>query len=1081
VAAVTLPGPGDKAGPVPFHDPPLIDACLQVATAALLEEQESDGRLLLPVAVERAWCRPVSGRELLVEATPRDRSRLSSDGVVFDLRGWDDTGALVLLVEGLHLRPSRAAQLAGEEIPLYRLEWVPAERPVSRNDRVVGGRWLVLADAGGVADAVAEVLARHGESTQVVRPAPAATPDLVPPFDSGAFRDRLREILASEGPWRGIVSFQALDAASAPYGSALELEAACRAALAGALAAAQSLAGREGDSRLWLVTRGACAVDPGDAVEGIAAAGLAGLARVVALEHPELHCTRLDVEPSRHVSAPAEVAMELLGEDDELEVALRHGRRLVGRVRPTTPMLASAPAGSQRLERGSGRVLEELEWKTVARRAPGPGQVEIRVQAAGLNFRDVLNALGLYPGPEVPLGNECVGELVALGPGVEGLEVGDLVVAVAFASLADHVTTPAAMVARKPEGLSISAAATLPIAFLTAHYALHELASIRPGDRVLVHAGAGGVGLAAVQIAQRAGAIVLATAGSEEKRDLLQRLGVAAVADSRSPAFAEELRAATGGRGVDVVLNSLSGGFIERSLELTAPGGRFLELGKRDIWSADDVARVRPDVAYHVVYLGEVCEAEPERVGRWLSALLEDVAAGRLQPLPRRVFDRSAAIEAFRYMAQARHVGKVVLQVAREITGERTATLVRRGSTHLVTGGLGGVGLALAEWLSSHGAWALALVGRSRPTPAAEAVLARIRSRGVRVAVVSADVADRPALEAALARVDAEMPPLAGVWHVAGVLADATLREQDWPAFARVIAPKVLGAWNLHELTRGRHLDVFVLFSSAAALVGWPGQGNYACANASLDALAHYRRGLGLPALSVNWGAWARAGMAASLDHANQERMERRGMHFMEPARALEALEPASRGSSAQVGIAALDFFAFAGAGPGPTLRRLLADVMTGAASSGGATAQGLAAPDLGAEIAAAPASRRRALVTARVRELALRTLGLASDFPLDPRQGLREVGLDSLMAVELRNALQRLVGRPLPSTLLFDFPTVDGLSGHLLEKLGAATGAPGVPSSAMPAPALPNVSDEDAESMLRAELAELRGRGNDE
>jgi len=1063
------------AGEALFRYPPLVDACLQVAAAALIQDQADRGLVLLPVAIERAWCRRPVGGELRVKAVARDRSRLAEEGVLFDLQGRDEGGALVFEIEGLHMRPSRATQFVSGESLLCAVEWVPAPVPAARPDSegTAGARWLLLVDGQGIGHAVAAKLGESGQEALCIHSSGSTSgAATTAPADPDALRGWLDEILATGGPWRGVVCLWPLDAPRAPFADASRLEDACRATLGGALRVAQALVTRKarGAPRLWLVGRGACAVVPGDESNALGVAPLGGFVRVAGIEHPELRCARLDLDPTRHARDVEALAAELLADDDEIEVAYRHGERFVGRLR-RVPLPPEAPfRQSKRLERSAARLLEELAWADVPRRAPGPAEVELRVLAAGLNFRDVLNAVGLYPGPEVPLGNECVGEIVAAGSGVSGLQAGDLVVAVAFGSMSDYVTTDASMVVPKPDTLSIAAAATIPIAFLTAHYALHELAKLGKGDRVLIHAGAGGVGLAAVQIALRAGATVLATAGNEDKREFLRRLGVAHAMDSRSLSFADEVAAVTGGRGVDVVLNSLSGDFIPRSLAATARGGRFLELGKRGILTAAEVASQRPDVAYHVVYLGEVCDTAPERVGAWLRALLDDVARGALEPLPFRVFERPQAVEAFRHMAQARHVGKVVLQIADSPVARVATPLVRAGTTHLVTGGLGGVGLAIADRLAAQGAAGLALVGRSRPSEAAESAIAGLRARGVSVQVFQGDVADRSRVAEILERIDAEMPALAGVWHAAGLLDDATLLEQDWGRFARVLAPKLLGGWCLHELTRRYRLDAFVLFSSAASLVGWPGQGNYASANAFLDALAHHRRQLGLPAMSINWGAWARVGMASSLGRADQQRMDRRGMRWMAPEHALEALQLAGRSGRAQVGVVSLDFAAFAASGVGAGLQRLLSDVaapvMREAAGSTGAAA----IRELGAEVAAAPSARRRAIVVTRVREQALRTLGLAPDFPLDPRQGLRDIGLDSLMAIELRNALQQIAGRPLPSTLLFDFPTVDSLSGYLLEAVSVDRKAapPAAPAAA------PDISEDEAEALLREELAML-------
>jgi len=352
-------------------------------------------------------------------------------------------------------------------------------------------------------------------------------------------------------------------------------------------------------------------------------------------------------------------------------------------------------------------VLDNLKLVAVNRRVPGKGEVEIQVEAAGLNFRDVLNALGMYPGDPGLLGGECAGRIVAVGEGVEALRVGESVVGLAAGGLSSYVTTEARLVTRVPRGVSVEEGATIPLVFLTAHYGLNHLARMKRGERVLIHAAAGGVGMAAVQLAQRAGAEIFATAGSSKKRDVLKSMGVPHVMDSRSLAFAEEVMTQTRGEGIDIVLNALADEFIPKSLSLLRQGGRFLEIGKRGIWDPEQVRRVKPEIAYHVIYLGEVVEQQPTLIQEMLRELCEAFEAGHLAPLPRTVFSLRDAASAFRYMAQAKHIGKVVL---RQDLGRGR---IVPDATYLVTGGLGSLGLVVAEWLVAEGARHLVLTGRT--------------------------------------------------------------------------------------------------------------------------------------------------------------------------------------------------------------------------------------------------------------------------------------------------------------------------------------------------------------------------------
>ena len=373
----------------------------------------------------------------------------------------------------------------------------------------------------------------------------------------------------------------------------------------------------------------------------------------------------------------------------------------------------------QRLEITERGSFDNLKLVPMTRREPDRGEVEIRVLASGLNFRDVLNTLDLYPGDAGRLGNECVGKIIAIGDGVEGLKVGDEVVAVASDCFATYVTTGADFVLPKPACLSMEEAVTIPITFLTAHYALNHLAAMSEKDRVLIHSGAGGVGMAAVQLAQRVGAEVFATAGSMEKRAFLSSLGVQHVMDSRSLAFADEVMQATNGKGIDIVLNSLTGDAIPKSLGVLRPGGRFLEIGKSGIWDGGEVSRVRPDIAYHIIFLGQTLQDDPKLSRVLFSSLLEDFARGDLKPLPLRAFKLENSGDAFRHMARAKHIGKVVIIQPTDDAGFASvgATVPVLGGewSYIITGGLGALGLHVAKWLVDRGARNIVLVRPSRP------------------------------------------------------------------------------------------------------------------------------------------------------------------------------------------------------------------------------------------------------------------------------------------------------------------------------------------------------------------------------
>ncbi|MBL8341594.1 MAG: SDR family NAD(P)-dependent oxidoreductase [Rubrivivax sp.] len=1026
--------------------------------------------------------------------------------------------------------------------------------------------WLVLARPGGLGEALCRALRADGRRVLQVVPGERPTPpeNATSEVTSQATSQTASQVTVRPGhaeDWAHllgalteagrrppmVVHAWSLDDTLADAFTVAELQRRQTLGVISAMQLSQALlrAGGGAPARLALLTQAAVASPAIDATQ----APLWGFARAVALEHPELGCTCIDVDASegaRHgavrelgrlaaeagggpVAAP-ETQVRWRGADaphqqatqPATQPATHPATRQVARLVPMPRRArAIAPTAPWRLAPQQAGSLDRFVRQPMARRAPGPGEVEIAVRAAGLNFKDVLITLGVVPGQTDRLGGECAGTVVAVGPGVSGLQAGDAVLAVAWGAFASHVVAKAHLTHPLPPGLSWEEGAAFPIAYLTAHFCLGHLARLNRGERVLVHAGAGGVGLAAVRLAQRAGAEVFATAGSAAKRALLRSLGVAHVFDSRSAGFGEEVQAATGGHGVDVVLNSLSGdALIEASFAATARGGRFVEIGKRGIKSEAWVRSLGRDIEYHVVDWSETAESDPALVGRLLGEMVQALARGALPALPRHVFaigdNAAGAAQALRFMAQARHVGKIVLRLGGGPSAAADgAAHIRGDGSYLVTGGLSGLGLVVAGWLAERGAGRLVLVGRRGPTAEAAPLIEAWRARGVPVLAQALDVADEAALGALLQRLRTDGgPPLRGVVHSAGALADAALLQQDRARYDQVFAAKLLGTLALENGTRADALDFFVLFSSVAAVLGSAGQSNHSAANAFLDQWAAARRQRGLPGLAINWGPWSEVG--AAVDRGAAQRLAAQGITAITPAQGLQAMSrlmaleadalPAGGQEEAEAQAQAvvlpvqwaryaqrlssaatpawLNELAKAGRAGGFAGSAADAAPGRGAASPRPESAAGpadRAAPvteSLAQQLLGAPASRRRPLMATFVRERALRALGLAPSRAIDPGTPLGELGLDSLLAVELRNTLASGLGRALPATLLFDHPTIDALTDHLLnELLGHLSTAPsplaGAPAAPSPAPAstivesIEELSDEEVERML--------------
>jgi acyl transferase domain-containing protein len=953
-------------------------------------------------------------------------------------------------------------------------------------------RWLIFADRGDLAVHTAAQLRAADCECLFVRPAETferlAEDQYILRSDSEEDYDALlRDCLDDEGTFAGVVHLWSIDGRApdlttelTPQGVDLAQQIGSRSVLN--LVKSMSRSARTERSRLWLVTRGT-QPDQGEAVDA-ANATMLGLGRVIALEYPEFLCTRIDLSAPPAAQEAERLFEELFSPDGEREISYRYGHRHGRRI----DQLASGDRRAQvrKLVLSRPGELDSLAFQPSTRRPPGLGEVEIEVSATGLNFRDLMVTLGIYPDPAAPLGGECAGTITALGAGVKGLGVGEAVFAMATDTFATYAVAPAAMTVGKPERLSFEEAAGIPGAFLTAHYALHTLARIGPADTVLIQSAAGGVGLAAVQLAKRAGAIVFATAGTEEKRRYLTSIGIEHVMDSRTTAFGQEILNATGGRGVNVVLNSLSGDGVESSIRALALDGRFVELGKRDIWSEEAFHQVRPQAQYFVVDVAAECARNPGQFGQMLHELADGFDAGTLLPLPRRIFNWEQVGSAFRLMSRAESIGKII--VTQQTTAwHRSASgppAFRSDGSYLITGGLGGLGLLIAGWMVERGARHLVLLGRHAPSSAARVTIDRLTANGVEILVAQGDVSQAEDLSSLLAKTAHSMPVLRGVIHAAGVLDDGALHRLDWSRFQTVMAAKVYGSLNLHLLTSRLPLDFFLLFSSATSLLGSPGQSNHAAANAFIDSLAHLRRSSGLPALTINWGVWTEIGAAAERKVAG--RMPIAGMQTISPELGLALLEALLDRGECQVGAFGMDWQAYAAAasGHGPE-----AEVLAGLPAARRREQLKSAAPeklDMPASpnanhldrIKQAPAGQRHGLLARFVEERVVKALGLDPSRSPDRGRPLQELGLDSLLAIELRNVLSNGLGlrRRLPATLLFDYPSVTAITDYLAGELLPVEDQPAAASTRNSQAGLAEIADltdEEAEALLLEEMNE--------
>jgi acyl transferase domain-containing protein/NADPH:quinone reductase-like Zn-dependent oxidoreductase/acyl carrier protein len=783
---------------------------------------------------------------------------------------------------------------------------------------------------------------------------------------------------------------------------------------------------------LWIVTKDAHAERPAPGE-----AALWGLGRTISNEQSQLDCRLLDFPSDWDASDIAEMlAHEIATQDDEREIiwsdAGRHALRL-GRGLPR-PLTA---ANATRLVIDYPGLLDTLKWRPAAAEQPGPGQVRIEVRAAGLNFRDVMWAMALLPeealmggfsGPT--LGLECTGIVTAVGDGVDGVAAGDRVMALAPAALRSHVVTEAHAVAPLPESLSFAAGATIPVTYLTVLYSLKTQARLEAGETILIHGGAGGVGLAAIQYARHCSATIIATAGSPTKRAFLRNLGVDHVLDSRDLAFADAVRDLTGGRGVDVVLNSLGGEAMERSLGLMKPFGRFVELGKRDFMMDTHVGlrALRQNVSYFAVDVDRLPIERPDLAARLLREVTALMETGDLKPLPFRTFPFAEAADAFRLMQVAGHLGKIVLTpdnrfVPSEI---RPAEIVRPDRTYVITGGLTGFGLETARWLAARGARHLALVSRSGKSAEADEALPLLAAQGVDTRAFACDVGDEAVLDKTLAAIRTGMPPIGGVIHAAMVVDDGLVGNLTHDRIESVMAPKLDGALNLDRLTREDPVALFLLYSSATTVMGAPGQGSYVAANMALEAIAQRRKAEGLPALAIAWGPIGDVGFLARQDAARDALMRRLATAPMTAREALDSLPLLLASGEPVVAFAPVRWDAahqFL-----PILKNAtFEDVVTGGTEIG--------AVDIRDRIHSLPPDEAKAFIVGLLIEEAARVMSFAPD-RIDPQRPLSEFGMDSLMAVELRLALETRLGIDVPLVSLSDNTSLSTIAARMVRNL---------------------------------------------
>ncbi len=957
--------------------PVLCDGALQAAVLGSLESQRS-ARPLVPFTFSHV--------RLHRQGVSSFRVRAGSGEARHEIVAVDEDGAVVLSIGSVQLRAIEPGQLSagrqGAPDDLFALRWTELDR-ASENPAL---RAAVLGES------------EHAPADAAGYPSLAA---LERAIDGGA---DVPEVVLAE--------VQASPTADALVPRVHEVTERTLALLQSWLASS-ALA----ESRLVVLTCGAVAVGEGESPD-LALAALPGLLRSAHSEHPD-RFGLVDVGGSESSRAAVSAALAC----GEAEVAVRQGALLAPRVVRHAP--GNTAAAAWRLAVESPGTLETLrETENPSAQAPlGAGQVRIAMRAAGLNFHDVVAALNLIPG-DTEVGIEGAGVVSEVADDVCDLQVGDRVMGLIPRAFGPIAVAERNRLIRIPDGWSFGQAASVPAVFLTAYYGLVDLARLGRGERVLVHGAAGGVGMAALQLARHLGTEVFATA-HPDKWQTLTELGLdeAHIASSRSTEFKDKFLQQTDGAGVDVVLGSLAGEMVDASLALLPRGGRYVEMGKTDIRDAEQIASEHSAVSYRAF---DLLQTAPNRLSEMLAEVVALFEQGILEHLPLTTFDVRDGRRAFRYLRESRHTGKIVLRVPQPLDPNGTV---------LITGGTGGLGMLQAKHLAAHHhtRHLLLVSRRGREASGASELAAELERYGCQVEIAACDTTNRSELKKLIDGIPPERP-LTAVIHAAGVLDDALISSLDPQRLHRVMAPKLDAAVNLHQLTEDVELSEFILYSSASATLGSPGQGNYAAANTFLDALAHQRRTDGRPAISLAFGVWERAtGMTGHLAGSGSVTTSAMDWIPLGDEEGIELIDLARSADHPLLLPMRLDLPALrarARAGVLPAIMSELVQVRSRAAGSRSSLAKTLAA---------APEAERDQIALELVRGHVAAVLGHGAAETLDRDRAFKELGFDSLAAVELRNRLNAVTGLKLPATLIFDHPTPAAVARLLRDTIEGA------------------------------------------
>ncbi len=926
--------------------------------------------------------------------------------------------------------------------------------------------WLVFADEKGVAGPIASRLAALDKRSTMIKQGKEFREVSESAFEinPGSQEDvnRLIDLMTKKGAFQGIIFLWGLDSVpneQLSIKSIIQAEDLSSRTLMNVMKKLND-SNFETNPEIWMVTSGAQSVGGSPETVQLSQAGLRGVNRVIINEFPLFNSTMIDFSDPVGDQEMDAFIEEILAGDKEDEIAFRGRKRYINRLeRISTDNIAqralrtlSAEDSPYTVTIDDYGVLDHLVIRETARREPGDDEVEVNIRASALNFRDIMLSMGLLSNDAISgglfgktMGLECSGVVTAIGKDVHHLKVGDEVMATAPSCLGKYAYPKAFHVVRKPGEISFHDAATLPVVYVTAYYSLVYLCRIRKGEKILIHAAAGGVGIAAIHIAKAAGAEIYATVGSQEKKAYIESIGVRPdhILNSRSLEFAGQLMELTGGAGVDIVLNSLSGEAIYKSIRCLAPYGRFVEIGKTDIYRNSKLG-LQPfgnNLAYFGVDVDRLFKQKAEFSGELFQEAIDYFVENKFPVHPTVVFPISEIRQAFQYMAGARHIGKIIIGMEGEVQVAPPREIrFKEKASYMITGGCSGFGLAVADWMTTRGARHLVLMSRSGPkTDMEKDTVSRMRDRGVDVMIAKGDVSSREDVDRIIQEVKDTMPPLRGIQHAAMVLDDGSIPEIDHERYLKVFVPKSIGCWNLHEASLDMEMDHFVLYSSISSIYGNPGQVSYVAGNSFLENFAQFRRSGGMAAMTINWGVLGDVGFVARSGNVGGL-LYKQGWKTFTLKQSTDILEQMLLTNPVQRVATDSDWEMVGNFYPHSAKTSRFGHLIREKELSA-ATASGTGDGGLNATLKKLDREEQVEILGTRLRDTFARVLGSSAE-KVDPTEPVTKYGLDSLMANQIRNWIQSSVAVDYSMMRIMKGPSLQEMTEQILEEMSGQFGS---------------------------------------